>query len=196
MLTVTDSVCRYTPHRAPCLSTGSQSWPRSSDGGGNAPGAWRSFGVAGGSEGPGWSMLRRRPAQHCPPGGRAATRAGAPPVEHRLRSGRRHRWARPAPPAFRRLGRRARRAGPRRQAFAPASRSRRVPRAVGGAPELPGVLRAFLDGPGRESRLRILICGSAVRVMQSLEETRSPLYGRGGSHPARAPVRPERGGAR
>lgn len=52
------------------------------------------------------------------------------------------------------------------------------PELVASSPELPNVLRAFLDRVDSESKLRILLAGSAVRYMSELAEERQPLYGR------------------
>ncbi len=46
------------------------------------------------------------------------------------------------------------------------------------SPELPSVIRAAWDRERTRSNLRLLVCGSAVRTMRSLQEERAPLYGR------------------
>ncbi|MBB5962355.1 ATP-binding protein [Planomonospora venezuelensis] len=52
------------------------------------------------------------------------------------------------------------------------------PEMISRAPELEGVLRAFLDHSHGRTKLRIILCGSAVRTMRSIQEYRAPLYGR------------------
>jgi uncharacterized protein len=52
------------------------------------------------------------------------------------------------------------------------------PEALAVIPELPGILRATWDRVRTRTQLRILLCGSAIRIMESIQEERAPLYGR------------------
>ncbi|MFC0862585.1 ATP-binding protein [Sphaerimonospora cavernae] len=52
------------------------------------------------------------------------------------------------------------------------------PEMISKAPDLEGVLRAFLDHSLGHTKLRIIVCGSAVRTMRAIQEYRAPLYGR------------------
>jgi uncharacterized protein len=52
------------------------------------------------------------------------------------------------------------------------------PELLHASPELPSLIRARWEELGDKSKLRMVLCGSAVRTMESLHEVRAPLYGR------------------
>jgi AAA+ ATPase superfamily predicted ATPase len=52
------------------------------------------------------------------------------------------------------------------------------PELLGTTPELPGIVRAVWDRVRNRTQLRLLISGSAVRVISELQQARAPLFGR------------------
>lgn len=71
------------------------------------------------------------------------------------------------------------------ETLAGASRSRRlllvldeVPALQESTPDLASRIRAVWDRVGSGSKLKLLLCGSAVRTMEAMQEEREPLYGR------------------
>ena len=52
------------------------------------------------------------------------------------------------------------------------------PDGVRAIPELPGIIRALWDDHRARGQMRILLCGSAVRTMNAMQEERAALYGR------------------
>jgi uncharacterized protein len=71
------------------------------------------------------------------------------------------------------------------ETLARASRGRRLllvldelPALEESSPELTTLIRAVWDRVAPHSKLKLLLCGSAVRTMEAMQEERAPLYGR------------------
>ncbi len=71
------------------------------------------------------------------------------------------------------------------ETLADAARNRRVllvldelPALEESSPGLPNLIRAVWDRVRSKTKLKLLLCGSAVRVMEAMQEERAPLYGR------------------
>jgi AAA+ ATPase superfamily predicted ATPase len=71
------------------------------------------------------------------------------------------------------------------ETLADAARSKRVllvldelPALEESSPGLPNLIRAVWDRARSKTKLKLLLCGSAVRVMEAMQEERAPLYGR------------------
>jgi AAA+ ATPase superfamily predicted ATPase len=53
-----------------------------------------------------------------------------------------------------------------------------LPALIETSPELPNLIRAAWDRLRSRTKLKLLLCGSAVRTMEAMQEERAPLYGR------------------
>jgi AAA+ ATPase superfamily predicted ATPase len=53
-----------------------------------------------------------------------------------------------------------------------------LPALAESSPELPSLIRAAWDRVRSQTKLKLLLCGSAVRSMEAMQEERAPLYGR------------------
>lgn len=83
------------------------------------------------------------------------------------------------------------------ETLAGAARGRRIlvvldelPALEESSPGLPSLIRAVWDRVQSGTKLKLLLCGSAVRVMETMQEERSPLYGRLGLSLLLHPFRP------